>query len=153
MKSKRRAGKSLSSERKKRLAQSKKLQNRVKLGQDRSQGKRKGILKDDISTNNWYPKDGTHIVDVIPYTAGKYETIVNKGDPTYTFECWVHTRVGTNKIMLLCMAEMYGGPCPICEERQKLHNYWGGRIRNNKFHRCCTEKHGKANKSKLCGYV
>lgn len=121
MKSKRRAGKSLSSERKKRLAQSKKLQNRVKLGQDRSQGKRKGILKDDISTNNWYPKDGTHIVDVIPYTAGKYETIVDKGDPTYTFECWVHTRVGTNKIMLLCMAEMYGEPCPICEERQKLH--------------------------------
>lgn len=121
MKSKRRAGKSLSSERKKRLAQSKKLQDRVKLGQERSRGKRKGILKDDISTNSWYPKDGTHIVDVIPYTAGKHDPLVSKGDPTYTFECWVHTRVGTNKVMLLCMAEMYGEPCPICEERQKLH--------------------------------
>jgi hypothetical protein len=117
----RREHKSLSHNRKARRFQSEKLQKRVKLGQERSQGKRNSILKSDIDINSWYPKDGSHIIDVIPYIAGKHDPLVEKGDPTYTFECWVHTRIGPNSDkVFLCMQEMYGEPCPICKHRQQL---------------------------------
>jgi len=114
--------KSLSSNRKKREKQSKKLQERVKLGQERSKGKFNNILTDGIAVPLWRPKDGAHIVDIIPYDAGKYDPLVKKGDPTYTFEGWVHTRVGPNDVMYLCPTEMENKPCPICEERQRLRD-------------------------------
>jgi len=106
--------------REKRRIQSERLQARVQAGQERSQGKSKNILKENPDVSMWRPKDGSHIVDVVPYLAGKSDPFVKKGDPTYTFEYWAHTRVGPNEGMYLCPAEMYNKPCPICEERQRL---------------------------------
>lgn len=121
MRNSRRERKSLSHNRKARKFQGEKLQERVKLGQERSQGKRRGIVNPDIDVSMWYPKDGSHIIDIVPYAAGSHDPLVEKEDPTYTFECWVHTRVGpNNNMMFLCMQEMYGKPCPICKHRQEL---------------------------------
>lgn len=117
---KKKKSESLTRSRKKRRLQSDKLQARVKAGQDRSQGRGSNILREDSGVTLWRPKDGSHIVDVIPYMAGKNDPLVKKGDPTYTFEYWAHTRVGPNEAMLLCPAEMYNKPCPICEDRQRL---------------------------------
>lgn len=115
--------KSLSRGRQDRKILGKKLQDRVKLGQERSQGKRNSILEGNAGVPNWYPKDGTHIIDVIPYNAGKADPLVKKGDPTYGLECWVHTRLGlNNELVFLCPTEMYDEPCPICEHRQKLRD-------------------------------
>ncbi|GAH12103.1 unnamed protein product, partial [marine sediment metagenome] len=77
-------------------------------------------IQDELDIPIWRPKDGSHIVDVIPYDAGEYDPLVDAGDPTYTYEYWVHTNVGANNSMFLCPTEMFNDPCPICEHRQKL---------------------------------
>jgi hypothetical protein len=106
--------------RKKRSSQSKKLQERIKKGQERSKGRSKNIIQDELDIPIWRPKDGSHIVDVIPYDAGDNDPLVDSGDPTYTYEYWVHTNVGANNSMFLCPTEMFNDSCPICEHRQKL---------------------------------
>lgn len=100
--------------------QSKKLEKRIKTGQERSKGRVRSIIATGKDVPMYRPKDGSHILDVVPYDAGPNDPLVNEGDPTYTFEYWAHTRVGPSEVMLLCLAEMFNKPCPICEHRQKL---------------------------------
>ena len=112
--------KKLKEGRRNRGKQSKKLQDRIKTGQERSKGRVRSIIASGKDVPMYRPKDGSHILDVIPYDAGPNDPLVNEGDPTYTFEYWAHVRVGPSEIMMLCLAEMYNKPCPICEHRQKL---------------------------------
>lgn len=98
-----------------------KLDRRIKKGQKSTGRSFIGILKRDKE----YPlvgklKDGSHVMDIIPYKAGKNDPDSQKGDPTYTFEYWGHPKVGSNNIMVLCPKDMYDDPCPICEDRQRL---------------------------------
>jgi len=95
------------------------LEKRIKTGQDRTQGRIKNIIADE-SVPMVRLKDGDHSADVIPYTAGKYDPLVDEGDPTYTYEYWAHPNVGPNNMMYLCLAEMFNKKCPICEHRQRL---------------------------------
>lgn len=104
----------------KRKFQSDKLKERLKKGQERSAGRQKSVFKDTEEVPIWRPKDGAHILDIIPYLAGKHDPIVDPGDPTYSYEYWVHTNVGPNNSWFLCLSEMFNKPCPICEHRQKL---------------------------------
>ena len=106
-------------DRSRRSFQSKKLQERVKKGTERVE-KKWGIIQSGLNIPMWRPKDGSHIVDVIPYYAGKFDSLTKKGDPTYTLEFYVHTNVGIEETSFLCPAEMFGEPCPICEERQRI---------------------------------
>ncbi len=108
------------SSRKKRSFQSKKLAERIKRGQKRAKGMTKNVIKDNLDIPIWRPKDGSHIIDIIPYYAGKNDPLNDEGDPTYTYEYWVHTNVGANNSMFICPAEMQNKKCPICEHRQKL---------------------------------
>ncbi len=108
--------------RQKRKFQSDRLQKRVQTSQERSKGQRKNILKGEIEVPLLYLKDGDHILDVIPYYAGKHDPLAREGDPTYTFEYWVHNNVGPNKAWYLCLAEMFNKPCPVCEHRDKLRD-------------------------------
>lgn len=98
--------------------QSEKLKKRMKKSRDRATGGQKSIIKGDIPT--WRPKDGSHIIDIIPYAAGSNDPQTEKGDPTYTFETHRHIRVGPNNQTFLCLETMYNKPCPICEHRDKL---------------------------------
>lgn len=105
----------------KRRFQSEALQKRIIKSTERSQGSGKNIIKID-NPPMWRPKDGEHIIDILPYFAGKYDSIEKKGNATYTYEYWVHNKMGVNEIPVVCLAGTYNKPCPICEERQRLIN-------------------------------
>jgi len=113
---------SLARNRSKRKFQSKKLEKRIKTSRERSKGGGKNIIKDDIEIQMWRPKDGSHIVDVIPYFAGKHDPNLKEGEDSYSYEYWAHTNVGPGNTMILCPIEMFDEPCPICEHRQKLRD-------------------------------
>lgn len=121
-KKKKKGKKSLAKNRSKRKFQNDKLEKRIKTGQERSQSLKKNIIDATQDVSMLVTKDGDHILDVVPYEAGRYDPLVDKGDPTHTFEYWAHTNVGPNNAMMLCPTEMYGKPCPICEHREKLRN-------------------------------
>lgn len=112
--------KSLSRSRDKRKFQGDKLEKRVKTGQERSQSLQKNILKVEVDAVMARLRDGSHILDLIPYNAGAHDPLTEEGDPTYGFEYWAHPNVGPNNAMLLCPTEMYGDPCYICEHRERL---------------------------------
>lgn len=112
--------KSLSRSRDKRKFQGDKLEKRVKTGQERSQSLQKNILKVEADVTMARIRDGSHIIDIVPYNAGDHDPLTERGDPTYGFEYWAHTNVGPNNAMMLCPTEMYGDPCYICEHRERL---------------------------------
>ncbi len=102
----------------KRRYQSNALQKRLNKSHERSKTGVKSVIKGDAPM--WSPKDGSHIIDIIPYEAGKYDPLTDKGDPTYTLELHVHRNVGPDNQIFLCLEKMYGKECPICEHRAKL---------------------------------
>lgn len=68
----------------------------------------------------WQCKEGDHIIDVIPYTAGENDPI-EPGSESYVLEFFVHSNVGQQEGgMIICLAETFKKPCPICEERRRL---------------------------------
>jgi len=116
---KREKGKGKASDRRSKF---KKLQNRVKKGYDRKDGGGKSYLKMPDKVSEWRPGNGSHIIDIIPYDAGKLDKLVNEGDPTYTLEVHIHRGVGPSEEWYVCPQEMTGKPCPICEHRKKLRD-------------------------------
>jgi hypothetical protein len=84
------------------------------------------VFRDDIERPpEWRAKEGEHIKDIIPFKAGKMITksrLQNKkeGNIVYKMELFVHPRVGPNRADLVCMAQTFGQPCPICELRNLL---------------------------------
>jgi hypothetical protein len=65
---------------------------------------------------------GMNHVDFIPYivTTDKHPKKLRKGEYDYVLDVWVHRFVGASKGTFLCLSKMYGKPCPICEERERL---------------------------------
>jgi hypothetical protein len=103
-----------------RKAMKEKLLKRTKQGGNK-QG-RSGVFKDDIEgVKLWRPKEGDHIIDIIPYCAGENDPITDEGDPTYNLEYYRHPNVGpTEEQSILCLADTFGEACPICEHRKVL---------------------------------
>lgn len=96
---------------------------RVKRTYDQSEGSGGGIFKDNLTgVNFWRCKEGDHLIDVIPYFAGPNDPDpeVAEGMDTYKLEVFVHSGVGPNDQMVLCLAKTYGKKCPICEHRKRL---------------------------------
>jgi len=106
------------SDRRKKMGE--KLNKRIETGRKQSKGNRKSIIKPEEEVQNLIVGDGDHLVDLIPYTAGKHDPLVPEGDPTYTYEYKAHVNVGPNNLIFLCPTEMFNEPCPICEKRQRL---------------------------------
>jgi len=94
------------------------LQKRIKKGQQRNISTSSIIKSEGVKL--WRPKDGQHIIDIIPYKAGSNDPLTPKGEETYTFEFFVHRNVGPNNSMIICPAATWNKPCPVCEHRQKL---------------------------------
>lgn len=67
-------------------------------------------------------KKGINSIDIIPFwVATDNHPTTKKGEPDYKMEIYVHKNLGPNRDKLvLCLAEMYGKPCPVCEERKRL---------------------------------
>lgn len=94
---------------------------RMRQGQSVSSGTR-SYFKDGLEgVNFWTPKEGDHILDIIPYTAGPNDPQVKEGDPTYVLEIYIHPDVGgiENQTMI-CPEKTFKKPCPICEHRRIL---------------------------------
>jgi hypothetical protein len=96
------------------------LSKRIKLGKARASGFGKNIIKGGLDIPLWRPRDGSHIIDIIPYVVGKKDPDLDKGEENYTYEYFVHTNVGPNNAWFLCPAQTYGEACPVCEHRDKL---------------------------------
>lgn len=94
---------------------------RMRQGQSVSSGTR-SYFKDGLEgVNFWNPKEGDHILDIIPYAAGPNDPSVKEGDLTYVLEVYIHPDVGgiENQTMI-CLEKTYKKPCPICEHRRVL---------------------------------
>jgi hypothetical protein len=93
----------------------------LKRSQQKAQGIRSAIFKDDLDFPIYYPTAGEkpHWVDIIPYRAGTNDPNKKKGQFAYTYEYWCHTRLGPAKTTVICPT-MYGDKCPVCEHREKL---------------------------------
>ena len=97
------------------------LMKRVQDSQKQAEGGGLSILKPDVDVTVWRPKDGPHIIDVIPYLTGKNNVDGEKpGKVHYTFQYFIHKNIGPNKEWIICPARTWGDECPICEARAKL---------------------------------
>jgi hypothetical protein len=109
-----------SSRRNKRRFQKDQLMNRMKKSQQQAEGGR-GVIRGDVELNFWRPKDGTHMIDIIPYQVGKYNVDGDEpGAAHYTFRYFLHRQVGAANAWVICPLKTWGKDCPICEERQRL---------------------------------
>lgn len=78
------------------------------------------LFRTDLKgVNFWSAKEGDHLIDIIPYTAGAMDPI-EPGGESYVLEFYVHSNVGQQEGMIICLAETFKKPCPICEERRRL---------------------------------
>jgi hypothetical protein len=66
----------------------------------------------ELNGDMWKPGAGDHIIDVVPYLAGKNHPQAQEGDPVYVLETWVHR---TDSGLLLCPQQTFGKKCPVCE--------------------------------------
>lgn len=70
----------------------------------------------------WYPKEGDHFIDIIPFVVGSNmpldrqtgEITANKGEIDYLVDVDVHSRIGSNSIDYVCPKQNFGKRCPIC---------------------------------------
>ncbi len=63
----------------------------------------------------WRPDKNDHIIDIIPFVAGKNHPNVTAGELAYVVDMWVHRNVGSMQEQYVCPAKNYKMPCPICE--------------------------------------
>lgn len=85
----------------------------------------------DEGVNLWWPNDGDHIIDIIPYLAGKKDPNAKEDEATYFLSVWVHRNVGPTNELIVC-PDQYGDFCPICAERDKRRQNkedWEDRIK------------------------
>jgi hypothetical protein len=68
----------------------------------------------------WWAEKGEHIIDIVPYIAGKNDPRNVEGDPTYVLDVEVHMNVGPMSDKVVCLGQ-YNKPCPICEEATRLN--------------------------------
>jgi len=80
----------------------------------------KTIFKPDLDVQFWTCKEGTHVIDILPYIAGKNNPHAKPGESTYLLDLWVHYGVGVNDDAYICLAKTYGKRCPICEYRKDI---------------------------------
>lgn len=80
------------------------------------------IIKSDLDVQEWWCKEGEHLIDIIPYIAGDNnpERKIKKGEISDHATYYVHKNVGANDAMLVCPAANFGRPCPICEHSKEL---------------------------------
>ena len=87
-----------------------------------SGGGMKNYFNDDKmgELTTWWAGKGDHIIDIIPYFAGKHDPRNKKGEPAYVLDVEVHRFVGSMDEMVVC-PEQFGKPCPICEQSRQLN--------------------------------
>lgn len=89
-------------------------------------GKYNDYFTDDMPLTKWMCTEAGHILDIIPFIAGKNHPNVAPGKATHNVDVFVHFGIGVTESAYLCPARMGKGKCPICEyqaELKKQKNY------------------------------
>lgn len=71
----------------------------------------------------WSPKDGDHLIDIIPFTVGSQMPLdrqtggitAKEGEIDYLVDVDVHCRIGADRMDFVCPRSNFGKPCPICQ--------------------------------------
>jgi len=82
-------------------------------------GKFGTFFKEDLEVPKWRCKNGEHVIDIIPYRAGKHDPNRPEGKAAYFLDLYVHRNVGLTNDSFVCPSRNYKKPCPICEEIKK----------------------------------
>lgn len=91
-----------------------------------SSGKYNDYFTDDMPLTKFICNKGPHILDVVPFIAGKNHPNVAEGKATHNVDVFVHFGIGITESSYLCPGRMNRGDCPICEyqaELKKRKNY------------------------------
>ncbi len=99
------------------------LAKRLKENQERNESFGGGLLfKDDEAKKRiWKCGEGKHIIDILPYEAGRFDPSAAEGDLQYVYEYYFHANLGLEgKNQVMCLSKTYGKPCPICEDIQRM---------------------------------
>jgi len=98
------------------------IRRRLKRQEEEAQGG-SGIFKGDLKVQRWKPKEGQHMVDIVPYFAGKNDTPEAREEGTYMFSFGVHYKVGVDEKTYICPKTIPGWEdrrCPICEHAARM---------------------------------
>lgn len=77
-----------------------------------------GVLKDGLPM--WKVGEGKHKFDMLPYIVGKKHPTADKGKYDYMLDVFLHQNVGVDNAQYICLKEMFGKDCPICDYRSQL---------------------------------
>lgn len=99
------------------------LKKRMQEDQERRESSGRGFFKADTGASFWNPEGGDHLIDIIPFVAGTNHPTVEEGEPAYSLRLRVHYGIGPSEdVSVICLAETFNQPCPICEHRVQLRN-------------------------------
>jgi len=72
------------------------LAKRLKENQERNESFGGGLIfKDEEAKKRiWKCGEGKHIIDILPYEAGKFDPSASKGEIQYVYEYYFHTGLG-----------------------------------------------------------
>ena len=85
-----------------------------------SYGESADYFKKGTKIKKWNPKDGEHMIDIIPFIAGKHHPTIAEGKPAYVLDIWVHRNVGSDSGAYVCPQKNYKQRCPICEYQRVM---------------------------------
>jgi hypothetical protein len=88
-------------------------------------GESSDYFKKGVKIQKWVPKDGDHIVNIIPYIAGENCPNQTEGYATHVLDIWVHQRVGPSSSSHICLAKNFKKPCPLCDLQREMRKDGG----------------------------
>jgi len=104
--------------------------HKQRMNDPRRSGQGRGVacLKPGIGIPIYKVRDGRNRIVIVPWTVrtNKHPDYIRngdypaKGDVESMMDVWVHPNVGPMDEDVLCLANMFGQSCPICEERKDL---------------------------------
>ncbi len=83
-------------------------------------GEMTDYFKKGVKIKKFFPKAGEHLLDIIPFIAGKNHPTISEGKPAYVLDVWVHRNVGSDGGSYVCLQKNYKQRCPICEHQRLM---------------------------------
>lgn len=83
-------------------------------------GEMADYFKKGVKIKKFFPKAGEHLLDIIPFIAGKNHPTISEGKPAYVLDIWVHRNVGSDGGSYVCLQKNYKQRCPICEHQRLM---------------------------------
>lgn len=88
-------------------------------------GESEDYFKKGVKIQKWQAKDGEHLLNIIPFIAGKNCPNQDEGYATHVLDIWVHQRVGPSSTNHICLAKNFKKPCPLCDLQREMRKDGG----------------------------